>query len=448
MQTFTDVWQKAVGKMGEYLSTVSINLWIKTLKPIEIDKNCAVLYIAAPFQRDIVLSRYSDIIKNSLAEVLGFEIDLRIYSEDDKPANLIIDEPAEPFTGVDPEKVLPQTSSDLEYTFDNFIVGNSNRFAHAASIAVSASPSNAYNPLFIYGGTGLGKTHLLYAIQNEIRRKFPNFNIVYIKSEDFTNQLIEAIKTNKTLEFKNKFRSADLLLIDDIQFIGGKEQTQEEIFHTFNTLYEDKKQIVLVSDRPPKEIQLLEDRLRTRFEWGLLADIQSPDYELRMAIISKKAESLRISIPDDVVQFIANRLKNNIRQLEGAVKKTMAYYLLTGIPPSIAIAQSAIKDILNENEPIPITIDRVITEVGRYYNVSADDIKGKKRTADITLARQVCMYIIREITQMSLPAIGAEFSGRDHSTVHHAIGKITDDMERNPRFKNIVNDLISNVKEK
>ena len=446
MQTFKDVWQKSVDKMAEYISSVSLNLWIKNLTPIELNKNNIVLYIPSTFQRDIILSRYSDIIKSTMAEVLGFDIEIKIYTEDDKPSNLIIDDKAG--EACEPEKFVPAMDSTYDYTFENFIVGSSNRFAHAASIAVSTNPATSYNPLFIYGGSGLGKTHLLYAIQNDVRTRFSHFNIVYIKGEDFTNELIEAIKQSKTMEFKNKYRNADLLLVDDIQFIGGKETTQEEFFHTFNTLYEAKKQIVLTSDRPPKEIQLLEDRLRTRFEWGLLADIQSPDYELRMAIIQRKADYLKFTIPEDVVQFIANKLKSNIRQLEGAVKKTMAYYMLTGAPPSVAVAQSAIRDILNENEPVPITIDRIITEVGRYYNIPAENIKSKKRTADITLARQVAMYIIREITQMSLPSIGDEFSNRDHSTVHHAINKIADEMRQNSGFKSIVSDLIKNVREK
>lgn len=448
MQSFNDIWQKAVTKMGEYLSGVSLNLWIKNLTPVEINKDSAVLYIADSFQRDIIVSRYSDTIKNALSEVLGFDIELIIYSEEDKPSNIVIEETQKENNTLNPEKLMPTAKTDTEYTFDNFIVGNSNRFAHAAAVAVASNPATAYNPLFIYGGSGLGKTHLLYSIQNSIKNSFPNFKIIYIKGDEFTNELVAAIKTATTMEFRNKFRNADLLLIDDVQFIGGKEGIQEEFFHTFNALYEAKKQIVLVSDRPPKEIQLLDDRLRTRFEWGLIADIQTPDYELRIAILQKKAELMKISLPPDVVQYIANRLKSNIRQLEGALKKTLAYYLLTGTPPSIAIAQSAIRDVLNENEPIPVTIDRVITEVGRYYNITPENIKGKKRTADITHARQICMHIIREITQMSLPAIGEEFSGRDHSTVHHAINKIETEINQNNRFRSTINDLIANIKGK
>jgi len=448
MQSFNEIWKKAVIKMGEYLSGVSLNLWIKNLTPIEINKDSAILYIADSFQRDIIVSRYSDTIKNALSEVLGFDIELIIYSEEDKPSNIVFKEPQKEENSLIPEKLMPATKTDVEYTFDNFIVGNSNRFAHAAAVAVASNPATAYNPLFIYGGSGLGKTHLLYSIQNTIRNSFPHFKLIYIKGDEFTNELVAAIKTATTMEFRNKYRNADLLLIDDVQFIGGRESTQEEFFHTFNALYEAKKQIVLVSDRPPKEIQLLDDRLRTRFEWGLIADIQTPDYELRIAILQKKAELMKITLPPDVVQYIANRLKNNIRQLEGALKKTLAYYLLTGTPPSIAIAQSAIKDVLNENEPIPVTIDRVITEVGRYFNINPENIKGKKRTSDITNARQICMYIIREITQMSLPAIGEEFSNRDHSTVHHSINKVEEKINNNISFKSAINDLIANIKGK
>ena len=445
MQTFVDVWNRSVEKMGEYMTPVSLDLWIKKITPVNLDRNYAVLYIQSAFHRDIIISRYSDIIKSTVSEIIGFDVEIKIYTEDDKPDGFKIDNaPPDPITPPDDDPNMLST----EYIFETFIVGNSNRFAQAASVAVAQNPAYSYNPLFIYGESGLGKTHLLHAIKNEIIKNHPDYNIVYVKAETFSNEIINAIKNATTADFRNNYRYADVLLVDDVQFIGGKNSIQEEFFHTFNELYEAKKQIVLVSDRPPKEIQLLDDRLRTRFEWGLLADIGTPDYELRMAIIKRKAELLKISIPEEVMQFIANKLKNNIRQLEGAVKKILAYYILAGTAPSIAVAQTTIKDILNENEPLPITIDRVITEVGRFYNIPAEDIKSKKRTQNVTQARQVAMYIIREITQMSLPEIGKEFLNRDHSTVHHSINKIEADMSINSGFKSNVYDLIKSIKEK
>lgn len=450
MQSFVNVWDKVVENLASSVTGVSYDLWVKSLTPVDFNGETATFSVPSFFHRNIVVSKYLEIIRKAMAEVIGFDVDIEIEieSETAPKAQKREERPGTSDAKARLESFIPTISINQEYTFDNFIVGNSNRFAHAACQAVAANPAGAYNPLFIHGGSGLGKTHLLYAIQNEIRKNFPRYKILYIKGEDFTNELIEGISQSKTMEFRNKYRSVDLLLVDDIQFIGGKDSTQEEFFHTFNTLYEAKKQIVLVSDRPPKEIQRLEDRLRGRFEWGLIADIQSPDYELRMAIIRKKAELMKLDIPDDVVEFIANRLKNNIRQLEGALKKTMAYYMLTGTPPTILTAQNAIRDILNENEPVSITIDRIITEVSRFYNLKADELKSKKRTAEVTLARQVAMYIIREVTQVSLPYIGEEFGGRDHSTVHHAISKIENQIRKNSAFKNNIQDLIRNVKEK
>ncbi len=335
---------------------------------------------------------------------------------------------------------------DYEYTFATFIIGPSNKFAHAAALAVAANPANAYNPLFIYGGSGLGKTHLLYAICAEIRQNKPQMKVIYSKGEEFTNELISAIATERTKDFHDKYRQADILLVDDIQFIGGKESTQEEFFHTFNALYQAGKQIVLTSDRPPKEIKTLEDRLRTRFESGLLADVQPPDFETRIAIIRRKAELLDIAIPDDVAEYISNRLKNNIRQLEGAVKKIKAYKILAGSSPSIVIAQNAIRDILNDSQPISVTVERIINEVSRYFEVTPQDIRSQKRSSQISLARQVAMYVVREVTQMSMSSIGEEFGGKDHSTVVYSIQQCREKMENDSRFKNTVEDIIKNIR--
>ena len=339
-------------------------------------------------------------------------------------------------------------NENYEFTFDTYIVGSSNKFAHAAALAVAANPAGAYNPLFIYGNSGLGKTHLLYAICNDIKINHPEMRTLYIKGDDFTNELIDAIRKNTTRDFHEKYRKTDILLVDDIQFIAGKDSTQEEFFHTFNALYESNKQIVLTSDRPPKEIKTLEDRLRTRFEWGLIADINPPDFETRIAIIKRKAELLDIKIPNDVCEYIATKLKSNIRQLEGAVKKLKAYNLLAGETLTIATTQSAIADILNNDQPAPVTVEKIIEEVANTFCVSPDDIRSSKRSSNISTARQIAMYVVREITQMSMSAIGDEFNGRDHSTVVYAIQQVEKNIQTNVKTKSIVEDLIKNIRDR
>ena len=310
-----------------------------------------------------------------------------------------------------------------------------------------AATLNNYNiSCDIYGGSGLGKTHLLTAIQTEIKRTHPDFVIMYVTCEQFTNELIAAIRAGSTEDFRMKYRVADLLLVDDIQFIAGKESTQEEFFHTFNSLHDAHKQIVIASDRPAKEIKSLEERLRTRFEWGLTADVQPPDFETRVAIVKRKAELLHLDLPEDVAEFIANHLKNNIRQLEGAVKKLNAYYMLEGIQPVISVAQNAIKDILNETQPVPVTIEKIIGEVSRTFNVSPADIRGTKRNANVASARRVAIYILREVTGMSMEEIGREFSGRDHSTIVYSLKTMERDMKNDQHLRETVSDIIKNVK--
>ena len=445
MQSFKEVWDGVCSYCKNKISDVAFKTWIYCMEPVELKDSEAVFFVRSDFQRRIILDRYSDLLRSGFEATLGFPVDIRIVTEEDKPNgyrshyDFVVTQNPE-----DIEKSY--ASADYEYTFATFIVGSSNKFAHAASLAVATNPAMAYNPLFIYGGSGLGKTHLLHAIRQEIMKNYPQSNILYIKGEDFTNELVESIRQNSQLQFRNKYRQTNVLLVDDIQFIAGKESTQEEFFHTFNSLYESKKQIVLTSDRPPKEIQTLEDRLRTRFEWGLIADIQPPDFETRLAIIKRKAELLGIAIPDEVSEYIANRLKNNIRQLEGAVKKMKAYNLLAGDPPSIAIAQNAIRDILNDNQPVPVTVDRIIGEVSRTFGVTGDEIRGKMRSGNISSARQVAMYVVREITQMSTSSIGEEFGGRDHSTVVYAIQKVDEDMAGKPHFRATVQDIIKNIR--
>ncbi len=449
MESFTDVWALASSYCRQRITEVAYNLWIDIITPAQYENGTAVLSVSAPFQKKIIEEKYLPLLKAAFESALGFPVEIQILAEgkgDEEEESLPPQRPASDLPAVPP--VMPEASGgDYAYTFQTFIVGASNKFAHAASLAVAANPSGAYNPLFIYGNSGLGKTHLLYAIANEIEKNNPATDILYVKGEEFTNELVDAIAKESTSAFHAKYRQADVLLVDDIQFIGGKEQTQEEFFHTFNALYHAQKQIVLTSDRPPKEIKTLEDRLRTRFEWGLLADIQPPDFETRIAIIRRKAELLDIDINDEVAQYIANRLKTNIRQLEGAVKKLKAFHLLTGAPPTISTAQNAIRDILNDNQPVPVTIERIISEVGRTYNVTPEDIRSSKRASQISQARQTAIYVVREITQMSQAAIGEEFGGRDHSTVVYALKQVEKSLKIDPRFKEMVEDIIKNIRD-
>lgn len=443
MSTLNDIWARTLELLRIKLNNpASMNAWINQIQLVKLTGESAVMSVPTRVHWDIITYRFSGTIKECLCTVLGF---------DNLEVSFIIDD-----TVKEPEKPTPEKTLDVlpikpineEYTFENYVVGNSNRLAHAACQAVANNPGKAYNPLFIYGGSGLGKTHLMYSIINVVKKRDPYANVLYISCEDFTNELVSSLKNASMEDFRAKYRKLDLLVVDDIQFIGGKEQTQEEFFHTFETLYLAGKQIVIASDRPPREIQSLSDRLRSRFESDLQADIQIPDYELRMAIIRKKAEALSLNLPDNVVDFLASKLKYNVRQIEGALKKILALSLISKNPPGIASAQSAVADILNTNEPIESVIDRIITAVAHYYSVSVDDIKGNKRVSNISSARQVCMYIIREVCSISLPQIGEYFGGKDHSTVHHSISKIEDRCRTNPSFKNEMNDLINSIKKK
>ncbi len=436
MESFNEVFGAVKKYCEKEMANVAYTLWIKDIEAVRFERSTAYLFVKTDFKRSIIMEKYLGLLVNAFESVLGFPVDIVISSEDHRLEESRLDE----------ELVGSAMGGEYEYTFSTFIIGSSNKFAHAAALAVAANPANAYNPLFIYGGSGLGKTHLLYAICAEIKQNKPQMNIIYSKGEEFTNELITAIATERTRDFHDKYRQADILLVDDIQFIGGKESTQEEFFHTFNALYQAGRQIVLTSDRPPKEIKTLEDRLRTRFESGLLADVQPPDFETRIAIIRRKAELLDIAIPDDVAEYISNRLKNNIRQLEGAVKKIKAYKILAGSSPSIVIAQNAIRDILNDNQPISVTVDRIISEVSRTYEISPQDIRSPKRSAQISLARQVAMYVVREVTQMSMSSIGEEFGGKDHSTVVYSIQQCKERMEQDSRFKNTIEDIIKNIR--
>jgi chromosomal replication initiator protein len=392
--------------------------------------------VRTDFIRNIMAEKFVPMIEKHLESIVGFPVPVELSTDPNGEAKAI------------PEEVPPEALDESEYIFSNFVVGTSNKFAHAASLAVAANPGKAYNPLFIYGPSGLGKTHLLYAICNEVAKASPeDSKVIIVKGEEFTNELIYAIQTSTTKRFHDKYRSADVLLVDDIQFIAGKESTQEEFFHTFNTLYQDNKQIVMTSDRPPKEIKTLEDRLRTRFEWGLLADIQVPDFETRTAIIKRKAEMIDFQVPTEVAEYIANRLKKNIRQLEGTVKKLKAHCQIDNVPPSIMLAQNSIRDILNDSQPVPVTVERIISEVARTYSVMPMDLRSNKRSATISRARQTAMYVVREITQLSLTSIGEEFGGRDHSTVVYAMNQVEARIEKDYYYKETIEDIIKNIRD-
>lgn len=441
MESFKDVWELVREYCKTKVSEVAFNTWISEIIPVKMENGEAVIFVRANFQRKIILSMYNNLIAEAFENTIGFPLALKVVTGEEGYV-IDSDEPEE-----EPKSDFQPQNADYEYTFNTFIVGSSNNLAYAAAQAVAAKPAGIYNPLFIYGNSGLGKTHLLNAICHEIKQRNPSTRIMYTKGDDFTNELINYIGSKNTSEFHNKYRSCDVLLVDDIQFIAGKIQTQEEFFHTFNSLYQDGKQIVLTSDRPPKEIQTLEDRLRTRFEWGLLTDIQPPDFETRMAIIKRKAQLLDIDIPNDVVEYIAEKLKTNIRQLEGTVKKIKAYSGI-GHTPSIILAQNAIRDILSDNQPMPVTVEKIISEISRTFGVSSDDIRSNKRSSTISKARQISMYVVREITGMPMESIGAEFGGRDHSTVIYALNQVEKLMEKDSKTRATVNDIIKNIRDK
>ena len=431
---------------------VAVKLWIDALKPVDLSGTDAVFTVQSDFQRSVILSNYECLLKEAFHNILGFDVNLCIHVEEetDTPTS-------EKQIKIPDDAELDRRSEQLEksfeganyeYTFETFIVGRSNEFAYAACTAVSKEPGKNYNPLFIYGPSGLGKTHLMHAIAHEVEQHHPDYNIIYVTSEEFGNDLINGINRNNMESFHDKYRSADVLLIDDIQFFSNKDRMQEEFFHTFNKLHAEGKQIVITSDKPPKELKTLEERIRTRFEWGLITDITIPDFETRIAIIRRKAELLDLHIPDDVAEFIANRLKTNIRQLEGAVKKLKALKHFAGSAPSISMAQSVIKDILNNDQPVPITVEKIIAEVADVYGVTPEEIRSSKRSSQISTARKVATYVVREITQMPLQSIGTEFGGRDHSTIVYAINNIEAGMKRDANLKQLVEDIIKNIKNK
>ncbi|NMP38406.1 MAG: chromosomal replication initiator protein DnaA [Clostridiales bacterium] len=435
MESYSDVWNGVLEVFknaveNEKITEVAYTLWIEPLQLLKLDSTTASLGIS-DFKIKFVNDRYLGELESAFEQVLGFKIKVEVVPVD---------------TVAETHEKSEEFPSEFDYTFDSFIVGPSNKFAYAAAKAVAKNPGSVYNPLFLHGRSGLGKTHLLCAIQKEIEKNTPNAKIVYTSGENFTNELISYLAEKNMTEFHNKYRSADVLLVDDVQFIAGKIQTQEEFFHTFDSLNLAGKQIVLTSDRPPKEMQTLEERLRTRFEWGLLADVQPPDLETRMAIIKRKAQLLNLDLNDEVVEFIADKLKNNIRQLEGAVKKINAMRVMNNSVPSIVLANDAIKDILTYNQPVSVTVNKIIEQVARTFGVSPEDIKSQKKKADISNARQISIYIIREITELPHEAIG-KFFNKNHSTIIYSYDIIKTKMEENSSLKNMVYEIIKNVQE-
>ena len=433
IESLTDIWEAVCLELKKRMTEIAFNVWFKDLHPIEIRNGEIILGIYSDYKKQIIESNYMNVITPSIREIMGIDMDIKIVVEDEN-GRIITNKVAEVVT-----------SLNDSYTFDNFIMGSCNRFAHAASMAVADNPRIIYNPLVIYGPSGVGKTHLMLAVKNRIKEKFPEKRVEYVRCEDFTNQLINAIQTGTSDTFRNTYRNLDVLLIDDIQFIAGKEQTQEEFFNTFNALHQDNKQLVFTMDRPPKDVKTLDDRIRNRLEMGLFADITPPDYETRVGIIKKKAESLGIYIEENLVHYIAEHIKMNIRQLEGVVKKLQAFIQIQNHTPTVAVVQNIIREIVNDTKPEPIKIEQIISEVARTYDVSEKDIISKRKTAELAKARQIAMYIARETTELSYKPIGEAF-GKDHTTVLYAVKKVESFLKENPHEKEIIDDIIKNLK--
>ncbi len=488
MQEWKELWQSILSQLETKLTAITMDLWFKGAELISLDDNVAVISHTSPFKKSIIEKRHLSLLEEVFEEVLGFPVKIIITlagqnpedSTEENASEKASEKPAAPgqtASGMDSSSGNPMQQSPVslrsappaattaeseesfpeskgssyppinnEYTFENFVVGSSNKFAHAACTAVAAHPAQEYNPLFIYGPSGLGKTHLLNAIMNEIRKNQPNVAIIYVKGDEFTNQMIESIATKSQEKFRAKYRKADVLLIDDIQFIAGKDSTQEEFFHTFNALYEDHKQIIMTSDRPPRDIKTLEDRLKTRFEWGLIADIQPPDFELRIAIMRNKANMIGMTLPDEVLTFIAENLKSNIRQIEGAIKRICARSFLNGDPITVELAKNCISEFIVVNDPPEITAKKIVETVSKKYGISTDDIYGRKRNKPVSNARNISIFIIRKITNLSLTSIAQIFE-RDHTTIMSAVKSIEGETQTNPLLEIEIQEMIKEITE-
>jgi len=444
-----ELWNKILETIKEELSPQAYNSWFSQTKVVKFGENELIISVPGDFCKDWLEKHYTAFIKDILKRTLGSDDNLKIEfrTTDQKFSTPAHSTPH-------PKKNIKKTEPFLKdnelvltpkYTFDSFVVGDSNRFAHAACLAVAQSPSKSYNPLFVYGGVGLGKTHLMQAIGRHITQQNNKTKVLYISSEKFTNEMIDSIRDDRTVAFRDKYRSVDVLLIDDIQFLAGKERTQEEFFHTFNTLYDSNKQIVITSDRPPKDIPTLENRLISRFEWGLITDIQPPDFETRIAILRKKAQAENLNVPAEAIDFIAEKIPSNIRQLEGALTKLVAFSTFTKKELSVSLAQDILKDIIPlENKKISIgQIQKTVTD---YYTIKVNSLLSKKRTKDVVLARQVAIYLSRELTDLSLTSIGEAFGRRDHTTIIHSYTKIKNKIKKDKGFKDIIDNLSLNIR--
>ena len=434
MNSPADIWARVLSLMEADMTATTIRTWFDDTEAVALEEDRFLLYTPSDFKKDIIATRYLGAVKKALHELFSADFDVLVLGPGEMEQRRTRQKKDDRF--------LPGTE---EYTFERFVVGSSNKFAHAAARAVADHPAQNYNPLFIYGESGLGKTHLLYAIAHTIHNNHPDYRIVYIKGDAFTNELIQAIREGRNQEFREKFRAADVFLMDDVQFIAGKDSTMEEMFHTFNTLYETKKQIVFTADRPPKEMLKLEDRLKTRFEWGLIADIQPPDYETRMAIIKNKAIRMGVELPEPVLQYIAENITANVRQIEGTVNKIMALRDLEGSDIDAATVTRAVRDMFKDPTDILPTSDVIIDEVCKYYSIENDVLRGQGRTKDTALARQIAMFLIREMTNLSLKEIGREFDNRDHTTVLHSTDRIEKLKKSNPDIAEVIKDIRANI---
>ncbi len=447
MENISDLWNNVLASIEKKISKPSYDTWLKSTKAHSLQGDMLIITAPNEFARDWLEQRYSPLISGTLTEITGEELAVKFIIPQNKSEDeQFLPNPAKKEIQEDDQPELSFNMLNQKNTFDTFVIGSGNRFAHAASLAVAEAPAKAYNPLFIYGGVGLGKTHLMHAIGHYVLEHNPSAKVVYLSSEKFTNEFINSIRDNKAIDFRNKYRKVDVLLIDDIQFLAGKESTQEEFFHTFNTLHEENKQIVISSDRPPKEIPTLEDRLRSRFEWGLITDITPPDLETRIAILRKKAKADGLDIPNEAMLYIANQIDSNIRELEGALIRVVAYSSLINKDINADLAAEALKDIIPSSKPKVITIHDIQKVVGEFYNIKLDDFSAKKRTKSIAFPRQIAMYLSRELTDFSLPKIGEEFGGRDHTTVIHAHEKISKLLQSDPQFQKQLKEINELIK--
>ncbi|MBO5266513.1 MAG: chromosomal replication initiator protein DnaA [Ruminiclostridium sp.] len=455
MNSFSDIFE--LMKNSLEITDTARKLWIDPIKPVKLNNNKVVLYISDDYVKHIVEENYSNIFKAKFKDILGFDVEIEFISDDTTGSEstsittgqkVLLSEPI-PELQDDPyiKDKLQQAeiNGNYQHTFDTFIVGESNRLACAACKAIAQGQARNYNPLYIYSEPGLGKTHLLCAVKNEILLSHPEYNIVFVSAETFVNEFVNSVRNNLTEEFKKKYRSADMFLVDDVQFFSGKRESQNELFHTFNDLHSAGKQIILTSDRPPKEINDIEERLLTRFEWGLLADIAPPEFETRLAIIKRKAELLNMRMPNNVMEYMADKLKNNIRQIEGAIVKMNAMSMLTESVPTLMMAQNIIRDVMTEQQPVPVTVEKVITEVSHIFNVSPEEIRSQNRNSQVSTARQVAIYVISKVTGLSYTSIGKEFGGRDHSTIVYATNKVKKVMQKDAAYRATVEDLIKNI---